>query len=377
VNYKIRTASQTPAYLQLYEFLRKDIAAGIYPFGSRLPSKRTVAEEIGVSVITVEHAVNLLCEEGYAEARERSGYYVIYRENDFQSIPENPGKITGKPELYRKPECQICTEPMKTEDSGAFPFNILARTVRKVLLDYGERLLERSPNHGCWELRREICSYLARSRSIRIDPTRVIVGSGAEYLYGLIAQMFGLGTTVALEDPSYEKIRKVYEASGLSCRMLSLKQEGIDSTELAGSDAAVLHVTPFHSFPTGISVNISKKLEYLKWAEEGNRFLVEDNYDSELTVSSKPEETLFSLSGGKNVIYLNTFTKTIAPSVRIGYMLLPDRLTERFNRKLGFYACSVPLLDQYVLAELLRSGDFERHLNRVRRKKRKGDRSAC
>ena len=347
-----------PAYIQLYNYLVQDIVAGIYPLDSRLPSKRIIAEETGVSLITVEHTMNLLSDEGYIETRQRSGYFVIYREADFQVIPE-----------IRHEELPV-THP-QAHQTGEFPISVLARTMRKVLLDYEEQILVKSPNHGCEELRAEICSYLGRSRGIQIHPRQVIIGSGAEYLYGLVAQFFGAGCIFGIENPSYEKIRKVYESMGIVCDPLTLSAEGILSSELTRTKASVLHVTPFNSYPSGITIGISQKREYLYWAKQRNAVIVEDNYDSELTVSSKPESPLFSIADGVKVIYMNTFSKTIAPSVRIGYMILPETLVDSFEHKLGFYSCPVPLFEQYVLSELLRSGDYERHINRVRRKRRR------
>ena len=359
MNYFIDQNKPVPAYLQLYGFLKADIAEGTYPYGSRLPSKRTTADETGVSVVTAAHAYALLSEEGYIEARERSGFFVIYRAEDFQTMPRDTA------------EFHTPVRKLSSYTVGDFLFSVLAKTTRKVLSEYGEALLVRSPNHGCGELRSELASYLARSRGIHVSPSQIIVGSGAEYLYGLIAQFFGYGTVFALESPSYEKIRKVYESFGIRCEMLPLRKDGIDKNALYASKAAVLHTTPFHNFPTGITAGASKKAEILSWAASNHAVIIEDNYDSELTVSGKPVDPLFAMSEGDNVIYVNTFSRTIAPSIRIGYMVLPKPLEETFEKKLGFYSCTVPLLDQYVIAELLRSGNYERHVNRIRRKKRR------
>lgn len=357
MNYRIDPGSQDPAYIQLYRQLVRDIAAGVYPTGSKLPSKRTITAEVGVSVITVEHALSLLCEEGYVESRERSGYFVIFREDDF---------ATGAKTVE--------TLPSVTREShriGEFPYTVLAKTMRRVLLDYGDRILVKSPNRGCPELRNEICRYLARSRGIVVKPEQVIIGSGAEYLYGLIAQLIGRERIFAVEKPCYDKIVKVYETMGITCDPLTLASDGISSSELLRTEATVLHVTPFNSFPSGISVGITKKNEYLQWAAKRNAILIEDNYDSEMTVLRKAEDTLFSMAKSVCVLYLNTFSKTIAPSMRIGYLILPEKMMESFEERLGFYSCTVPLFEQFVLAQLLKTGDFERHINRVRRKKRK------
>ncbi len=357
MNYHIDITQKTPAYLQLYDLVRRDIISGAYPYGSRLPSKRSMAAETGLSVVTVEHATALLCEEGYAEPKERSGCYVIYRSDDFQGQPavEKAAPVS---------EAQL-------HNTGDFPFSVVTRTVRRVLLDYGERIMEKSPNLGCPELRAEICAYLARSRGITVKPSQVVIGSGAEYLYGLIAQMFGSGSVFALEQPSYDKIRRVYQSFGIICNMLPLRKDGLSTADLSETEATLLHVTPFHSFPSGVTASVSKKHEYLRWAERRGAVIVEDNYDSELTVSRKAEDPLFSMSDGADVVYLNTFSKTIAPSMRVGYMILPERLTETFGSRLGFYSCTVPVLEQYILADFLRSGNFEKHINRVRRKRRK------
>ncbi len=357
MNYAIDHNISTPAYLQIYGQLRNDIISGAYPYGAKIPSKRILASEFSVSVITVMHAIDLLCEEGYLETRQRSGYFVIFKQDDFIGSPAD--------------SVSRSSYEVRHGEAVDFPFTVAAKTMRKVILDYDSRILVKSPNFGCMELRLEICSYLARSRSIYVHPDQVIIGSGAEYLYGLIAQFFGNQSRFAIENPSYHKIRDVYDAFHVDYDLLTLRDDGIDSEELWTTTARVMHTTPFHSFPTGVSIDSSKKHEYLRWASRNNGVIIEDNYDSELTVSSKPEDSLFAISSEQNVIYLNTFSKTIAPSIRIGYMILPEALLQDYQTRLGFYSCPVPTFDQFVLTEFLRSGDFERHINRVRRQKRK------
>ena len=344
----------------------KTIISGVYSYGEKLPSKRTVAAETGVSLITVEHALDLLCEEGYVEGRQRSGYYVIYRKDDFISDIRAQNRFVS--ENHNR---------LHTDTDSMISYPVVARTMRKVLLDYGDGIFERSHNQGLEELRAEISRYLARSRGIFVRQDQIVIGSGAEHLYGLIAQMLGTADSYAIEDPSYEKIRMVYTSMGVAVDPLRLTPDGIATEELSATDARILHVTPFHSFPSGITASISKKHEYLRWARDRNGVLIEDNYDSELTVSRKPEEPLFSMSDRADVIYLNTFSKTLAPSIRIGYMILPEHMISLFQEKLGFYSSTVSTFDQLVLAHLIGNGDFERHINRVRRKNRKnsGNRS--
>lgn len=357
MNYHLQPGSTKSAYLQLYELLRKDITSGIFPYGAKLPSKRLMAEELGISVITVEHAYNILCDEGYVEARQRSGYYAAYRQGDLLSFPQEAAEPTEK--------------AAPSNSHAPFPFSQLARTMRRVLQDYGQQLLIKSPNHGCSELRTAISAYLRRSCGMDVSPRQIIIGSGAEYLYGLLLQLLGSNRPYALEDPSYPQIRRVYEANGICCRMLKMGSDGILSSQLHSTDAGVLHVTPFHSYPSGVTASASKRTEYLAWANRTGGYIIEDNFDSELTVSAKNEDTLFSLSGGSQVIYLNTFSRTIAPSMRVGYLVLPEELLPKFEETLGFYSCTVPVFEQYVLAQLISDGSFERHINRIRRQRRK------
>ena len=347
-----------PAYLALYESLREEILSGVRPFGSRLPSRRALSADRGVSAVTVDHSYELLCEEGYAESRPKSGYYVVYRETDGFSLP-----LSGP---VRRP---APFQPASARD--AFPFPSLARVMRRVLSEYGEAILVRPPNNGCPELRDALCRYLARNRGIRVLPDQIVIGAGAEYLYGLTVELLGSGRIYGIEAPSYRKIEQVYRSRGVSVEYLPLGKDGILSEGLRGTKASVLHITPFRSFPSGVTATASKRREYLRWASSPGRFIVEDDYESEFSLLRKPEETLFAGAQNQNVIYLNTFTRTVSPSLRVGYMVLPRSLLPVFALRVGFYSCTVPAFEQYVLAELISSGDFERHINRIRRNERK------
>ena len=375
MKYQIDLAKRGFAYMQLYEQIKRDIIQGVLVYGNKLPSKRLLAEETGTSVITVEHTYSILCDEGYIESRQRSGYFVIYRERDFLSVAEDSVASKGTAAegiaVNDIVEHEVLHVKKHNHVKCEFPFSVLAKTMRRVLAEYSDDILVKSPNHGCAELREAISSYLKRSNGIAVRPEQIIIGSGAEYLYSLIVQLLGKEREFALENPSYHKIRQVYEANGVVCDMLELGHDGIKTSELQKTEATVLHITPFNSFPSGITASVSKRQEYLRWAEKKNGYIIEDNYDSELTVSKKNEDTVFSLSKNGAVIYLNTFSQTIAPSMRIGYMVLPENLINEFESKLGFYSCTVPVFEQFVLAELINNGDFERHINRVRRARRK------
>lgn len=351
--------NRTPAYLQLYIQMRDDIIKGVYPINSKLPSKRTVSTDTGVSTVTVEHAYALLCDEGYAESRERSGYFVTFHTDD-GFVPVHP--IESK---------AAAPQANHSETESDFPFSVLAKTMRKVITDMGTGILDRSPNLGCMSLRQAICDFLARSKGIQADTDQIVIGSGSEYLYTLLVELLGRDRVYAIESPSYKKIEQVYSTSDAIIKKLPLSNDGIESRALQLCEADVLHISPYRSYPSGVSASASKRHEYLRWAEKGERYIIEDDFESEFNVSKKPVETLFSHSPKDNVIYMNTFSKTISPSLRIGYMVLPKELAVQYDQKLGFLSCTVPTYIQYVMAELLTNGDFERHINRVRRKKRK------
>lgn len=355
MKYTIDKNSTEHAYMQIYRQLRGDIVSGLLPQGSKLPSKRLLADALGVSLITVEHAYALLTDEGYAAARERSGYFVSF------------GGRT-QPEATLAPSVKMSEAVVSAPED--FPFSVFARTMRRVLTDYDRRILVKAPPQGCAELRQALAEYLARSRGISVSPEQIVVGSGAEHLYSQIVQLLGREKLYALEDPGWQRIRQVYEANGAQCLPLSMGEDGIISAALEACPAAVLHVTPFNSYPSGVTASAAKRHEYARWAKEHGGIIIEDDYDAEFSSGTKHIETIFSIAP-EHVIYVNTFTKTLAPAMRTAYMVLPAALAETYREKLGFYSCSVPVFEQLVLAEFIATGELERCINRRRRKMRK------
>ena len=226
------------------------------------------------------------------------------------------------------------------------------------------------PAFGNESLRTVLSEYLLRSRHIKADPEQILIGAGAEYLYGIIVRTLGRDVIYGIESPGYRRIEQTYLDDGARIEMLPLGKDGIKSNSLWNTKARVLHITPYRSFPTGITASAGKKAEYLKWSSSVNGILIEDDFESEFTPSRKAEDTLFSLDQTGAVLYINTFTKTIGPSVRIAYLLIPKKLLPLFAERIGDYACPVPTLDQLILSELIENGDFERHINRVRRQNR-------
>ncbi len=344
-----------PRYYEVYSSLQSRIVHGAYAYGSYLPSKRVCAREFEVSLITVEHALQLLDEEGYIEGVQRKGYRVIYQDRDFFSVGQ---------------EDEIAAKGTQTNDAR-FPYSTYAKAIRKIVTDNPARLLEREEATGCLALRQAIASYLSRSRDMLVHPDQIVICAGAEYMYSLLPQLLGKDLVYAVENPSYEKIAQIYEAEGVTVERLRMGQHGIYSKALQEANANVLHVTPVNSYPSGVSADASKRREYIEWAKKRNAIVIEDDYASEYSTMRKTEETLFSLECTQHVIYLNSFTRTIGPGVRIGYMIFPQLTYPKYIEKLQNRACTVSTLDQLVVAELLNNGAFERNLNRIKRNLRR------
>ncbi len=347
----------------IYNCIKNDIRTGEIKAGEKLPSKRSFAAHLGISVITVENAYAMLEEEGYIEARSRSGFYV----RELKLLTDRPLSGTRAFTAEHLPE----NNGHNASDTVNIPQGMV-RIMRQVLSESPQILLEKPPHMGCATLRNAIADYLRRYRGMNVAAANVIVGSGAEYLYGMLVQLMGREQVFGIEYPSYEKIELVYRSNGAQIERLPMAEDGIKSEALASSRAGILHVSPYHSYPTGITASASKRYEYLQWAVSRNGYLIEDDFDSEFAFLRKPIEPMFSMDESKRVIYLNTFSKSISPSTRVAYMVLPDKLLERYTKNLGFYSCTVPVFDQYVLAEYINSGAFERHLNRIRRKLQEG-----
>ncbi len=340
-------------YFEIYKDIKNKILKTEYIPGEKLPSKRIAADKYGCSVITVETAYGILMDEGYIESRERSGYYVckidaIYKDN---MIPI---------------EIEHLDENVEFEPKQDFEYSLWFKTIRKVISERAEQLFVKSPNMGCAVLRNTISDYLHKYRDMIVKPQNVVIGSGAEQLYETVVKILGRDKVYGIEAPSYSKIEEVYTEEGAKVKKLKMGGEGIETNELAKNKFDVLHVTPFRSFPTDVTTSILKKYEYLRWAGE-DKYIVEDDFNSEFYKSGQPVETLYSLDTNERVIYINTFSKSLSPSMRIGYMILPDDLLKTYNEVLGHFSCSVPVLDQYILAEYISSGNFVRHLNRIRK----------
>lgn len=364
LTYSMEQRGKVPLYEYLYQCIRKDILSGSLAAGVRLPSKRALAEHLRVSVITVEGAYQQLEAEGYVYTLPRRGFFVAPVEQ-VPSAPlpvqpaAEPGKWTWRLDLKRN-----------RVDISRFPVATWARLTRRVLSEDGEALLRPVPHQGLSALRQAIADDLRDFRGMAVDPSQILVGAGAEYLYLLMAQLLGPGRIFAVEDPGYPKIRQVYGSLGIPCRPVPLDGQGMDVAALTASGASVAHLSPAHHYPTGLVTPIGRRQALLRWAEKQGGYIIEDDYDSELRFTGRPIPTLQSIDRRGRVVYMNTFSQTISPSMRLGFLVLPPALLAEYRRRLDFYACTVPALEQHVLALFLSEGHYERHLSRMRKEYR-------
>lgn len=376
LTYDLENRGGLPLYEYLYQRLRDDILSGVLAAGERLPSKRTLAEHLRVSAVTVEGAYQQLEAEGYVDARPRLGFFVCpvgraaapvrgaVRIPEETAVPEGPPSRTWRLDLKGG---QV--------DPACFPSALWARLTRQALSEGGH--LAPAPQQGLPILREAIARDLRDFKGMAVSPDQIVVGAGAEYLYLLLAQLLGREAVFALEDPGYPKIRQVYNKWGAACRPIPLDSQGMPPETLYASGATVAHLSPAHHFPTGIVTPIARRQALLRWADEVDGVIIEDDYDSEFRFTGRPIPTLQSIDRRERVIYMNTFSQTISPSMRVGFMVLPPRLLERYRRELGFYASTVPALEQQVLARFLRGTPngggsssvnwYEQHLSRMRK----------
>ena len=354
--YVLDTNSKTPLYEQLYRALKEDILSGEIKGGEKLPSKRTLAEHLNISRITVENAYNQLVTEGYLVSKPKSGYYA----ETLEALPRRLPSVRQS-----QPAVMV---PPPTVSAGQFPFSIWARLMRSVLLDQHDLLLQSPPNTGLPELRHAIAGMLRRSRGMEVSPENIVIGAGAEYLYNILIQLLGKDLRYGLENPGHRKIRQVYEANGVDICPISLDESGVSFASLLFSHANVLHFSPGHQYPTGVVMPIVRRRQLMNWVGgRENQWLIEDDYDSEFRFSGRMVPTMYAMDTLGRVIYLNTFSRTITPALRISYMILPDELMERYRQKLGFYSCTVPSMEQLTLARFLDDGHFEKHVSRMKR----------
>ncbi len=381
LTYSFENRGSDSLYEFLYKQIKHDINTGKLTPNEKLPSKRALAKHLNISTITVENAYSQLMAEGYIYSVPKSGYYVsnIVSEKykpDFDSQSKSAGLPSSR--LIQKDAASDMAGDFNIDFVNNytapenFPFTIWTRLMRETLSENKEKLMIKSPSTGVYELRCAIADYLYQFRGIDAGPEQIIVGAGTEYLYGLLIQLLGHDKIYAVEDPGYRKISRIYGANRVKCTYIPLDEQGINIEALEKSDADVVHISPSHHFPTGLVTPVSRRYELLKWASKSkDRYIIEDDYDSEFRLLGKPILALQSIDKSEKVIYMNTFSKSLASTIRISYMVLPKSLMEQYNRELSFYACTVSNFEQYTLAKFIELGYFEKHINRMRNHYRK------
>ena len=445
----------TPLYMQIYSYIKSEVLARRLKAGNKLPSKRALAAQLGISTITIEGAYGQLMAEGYIYAKAKSGYYISPLESIQQAddsaadffqhntlgdaqlfsgpekisyesgytdnmpgasgtvnmaglsnspstsgifVPSSLGStntalynasseissrssitstsmpssstISSKGRMSHESTAQTSCATIDLSSNNilpeSFPFSIWTKLMRHTMSENQALLLTKSPTAGIYSLRCAIAEHLLRFRGMHIQPEQIIIGAGTEYLYELIIKLIGRDKIYCVEDPGYHKLQRIYTDNGACCFSLPIDQQGMSVTALNAVRCDVIHISPSHHFPTGIITPVSRRYELLGWATSGQRYIIEDDYDTEFRLVGKPIPSLFSMDMSSKVIYMNTFSKSLTSTIRISYMVLPMPLMEEFNRRLGYLSCTVSTFEQYTLAEFINQGYFERHINRMR-----------
>ena len=357
LTYSFADLGSDSLYEHLYKCIKNDILNGVLTIGEKLPSKRNFAKNLNISTITVENAYAQLMAEGYIYSLPKKGYFVAdistsVLENTANTFfPATDAPVTEVP-VTQKPYFADFVSNSITADN--FPFSIWAKIIREVISEECDALMTNPPAGGIPELRNAIAQYLFQFRGMKVDPAQIIIGAGTEYLYGLLIQLLGNNNTFGVEDPGYRKIAQIYNSHRANCKHIPLDNYGVELGALEESGADIIHISPSHHYPTGIVTPISRRYELLGWASRSSsRYIIEDDYDCEFRLQGKPIPSLQSIDVMEKVIYINTFSKSLASTIRISYMVLPHHLLERFYRQLGFYSCTVSNFEQYTLAHFI------------------------
>lgn len=388
----LQGGAKAPLYEKIYTYIKNEITIGKMATGEKLPSTRGLAQNLSVSRSTVEMAYEQLLAEGYIKAEPCRGFFVCDVTELYRLGVPAPGKDGGRGErreragTYFKREqfseipgernagnnmpgeagIEIDFSPYAV-DTEHFPFNIWRKIHKNVLLDDREDLLYAGDGQGEPGLRDAIASYLHQARGVNCEPSQIVVGAGNEYLELLLTQILGGGKKVLMENPTYPQAYHTFYNAGYQMEMLTVREQGMQVEEVRRRNPDIVYMMPSHQFPLGTVMPLKQRLELLKWAAEGEkRYLIEDDHDSEYRYRGKPIPSLQSVDTVGKVIYLGTFSKSIAPSLRISYMVLPPGLLERYQRDCGFYSVTVPKMQQEVLRAFMEGGHFERHLNKMR-----------
>lgn len=357
------TKSKVPLYEQIYQYIKEEIRTGRIPSGEKLPSTRAQCRFLEVSRSTVELAYEQLLSEGYIEAEPCRGYFVSELEGLYQLKPqkrivsENPNK---------KKETYVYDFSPSGVDLNSFPYNAWRKLSKESLVDDRAELFRLGHPQGEWGLRNAISNYLHQARGVNCTPEQIIVGAGNDYLLMLLATVIGQEHKVALENPTYRQAYRLFQSLEYDVCTVDMDQKGMEVSKLKESGADIAFVMPSHQYPLGIVMPIKRRMELLRWAEAEGRYIIEDDYDSEFRYKGKPVPALQGYDNHEKVIYIGTFSKSIAPAIRMSYLVLPPKLLEIYRERSSFLSSTVSRVDQLILQKFIEEGYYERHLNKTR-----------
>ncbi|WP_066720551.1 MocR-like pyridoxine biosynthesis transcription factor PdxR [Clostridium sp. Marseille-P299] len=357
--------SKVPMYEQIYKFIKDEIKSGNIPVHTKLPSSRNLATHLQISRSTVDLAYNQLVSEGYIESVPKSGYYVL-NIGDLIHISNNE----TKPNVVKIPK----STKMKYDfspfavDISSFPFATWRKLSNQCMNDMNQGLFLLGENQGDIALRKAISNYLHESRGVNCDARRIIIGAGSDYLLQLLSQLLPRQSKICMENPTYKRAYHILNGMGFPIIPIGMKEEGVSLEQIEQSDGNIVYVTPSHQYPLGVVMPIKSRLELIRWAaNDSTRYIIEDDHDSEFRYIGKPIPSLQGIDTFDRVIYMGTFSRAIAPAIRVGYMVLPEELYKKYQQEYYYYASTVSRIDQAIICEFIVGGYFERHVNKMRK----------
>lgn len=359
----LKMESKTPLYEQIYSYIKADIQSGKIPQGEKLPSTRSLAKHLEVSRSTVELAYEQLLSEGYVEAEPCRGFFAAQIE-DLYHISQERMKAQ---ERKKEEETYRYDFTPNGVDLKSFPYHVWRKLSKEILMDDRTELFRSGDPQGEYGFRNAICSYLYQARGVDCLPEQVVIGAGSDYILMLLSMVLGSGRRIAFEDPAYKQAYRVMKELSYETVPVGLDKSGMKVSELCGSGADIAYVTPSHQYPTGIIMPMKRRMELLKWARESEgRYIIEDDYDSEFRYKGKPIPALQGYDAEGRVIYLGTFSRSVAPAIRLSYMVLPRQLLAYYQEKVRFISSTVSKVDQMIMQRFIEGGYYERHLNKTR-----------
>ena len=355
--------SKIPLYIQIYNYIKKEILQGRIEVGSRLPSHRNLSLQLNVSRNTVEFAYQQLIAEGYVESKHRRGLFVASIDYDMIRTTNNNNIVNRQKSVQGNFRFDFSHGSI---DTSSFPLSTWKKITNNCLLEYENDLFTKENPQGEWQLRSEISRYLYQARGVQSTPEQIIIGAGTQPLLWLLLQLLGYENIYAMENPGFHRVRAIMQSCGLQIQPISLDEKGIHISSLYESDANVAYVTPSHQFPYGMIMPLSRRMELLKWANDISGYIIEDDYDGEFRYIGKPIPSLQGLDTNGRVIYMGTFSKSFLSSFRMSYMVLPQTLLANYEHDGTIFKQTVSKIQQLTFATFMREGYWNRHLNRIR-----------